>query len=70
MYGYGDWQTWGGASPEPSDEELFWEKLDEEESEKIAEVLSDYPEYLRDALVESDAWRKYIDGLVEKAKDV
>lgn len=70
MYGYGDWQTWNGLSPEPSDEDVYWEKVDNEEVEKIGKVLSDYPEYLKDALIESDAWRKYIDGLIDKAKDV
>lgn len=71
MYGYGDWQTWGGASPDPYDgDEVFWEKLDEEESEKIIKILSGYPDYLYEALIESDAWRRYIDSLVESAKDV
>lgn len=71
MYGYGDWQTWGGCSPEPSDYEIYREKVDEDEAAKLAELLDGYPTGIYELVVESEAWCQYIDDLIEsRSEDV
>lgn len=67
-YGFGDPQTWGGRTYEPSAAEIFRDELEDRECDKLAEVLSDYPSSFYDAVIESEAWNKYIDRLVENAK--
>ena len=68
LYGFGDPQTWGGRTYEPSEAEIFRDELEDKECSKLAEVLSDYPSSFYDAVIESEAWNKHIDILVEKAK--
>ena len=65
MYGFGDPETWGGCSYEPSRYDVLYERLDEEQGAKLQEALKDFPDEFVDLIIESDAWHRHINWLVE-----
>lgn len=61
QYGFGDPQTWGGRSPEPSDYDCLYEKVEEEMSDKLYKALQDIGmEEVYDAAVNSGDFERLI----------
>lgn len=60
-YGFGDPQTWGGRSPEPSDYDYLYEKVEEELSDKLYTALQNIGmEEVYDVAVSSDDFERLV----------
>lgn len=66
-YGFGDPETWGGRSPEPSDYDYLYEKVEEELSDKLYTALQNIGmEEVYDAAVSSNDFERVVKHEVDE----